>query len=185
MSHKALILVIPSLRRAASNRVLPLSQRATCRSPSERYYFGPFRPSSSAFWCVPYLNWKSVATNLVIKKKVDTVVISHGRKWHQTARRRDQDCVAEGWMEVSVLGSPGNLQIHHKEFRSQSWDDTEQNLNALLVTMVCTEAAAERRGTAERSAGQNSLHLLHRGLTRSAGFRYQGRPRLARGHAAG
>ena len=39
--------------------------------------------------------------------------------------------LAEGWMEMSVLRQSENLQIHHKEFRSQSGDDTEQNLITL------------------------------------------------------
>jgi 5-methylcytosine-specific restriction endonuclease McrA len=47
-------------------------------------------------------------------------------------RLRMQVVKRDGW-KCQNCGSPAKLQIHHKEFRSQSGDDDENNLITLCV----------------------------------------------------
>jgi 5-methylcytosine-specific restriction endonuclease McrA len=39
----------------------------------------------------------------------------------------------DGW-RCQVCGAMSNLEVHHREFRSQSGDDSEQNLITLCIT---------------------------------------------------
>ncbi len=52
----------------------------------------------------------------------------------------------DGW-RCQLCGTRSNLEVHHKEFRSQSGNDSEQNLITLCA--VC-HAAMHRRREAER-----------------------------------
>jgi 5-methylcytosine-specific restriction endonuclease McrA len=54
---------------------------------------------------------------------------------HEQVLRRD------GWI-CQNCGSRSNLEVHHKEFRSQGGDDTEQN----LIT-VCAKCHARLHNT--------------------------------------
>ena len=43
---------------------------------------------------------------------------------------RNQVLTRDGW-RCQACGAMSNLEVHHKEFRSQSGDDSEQNLITL------------------------------------------------------
>ncbi len=45
---------------------------------------------------------------------------------------RQQVLGRDGW-RCQACGTPANLEVHHKEFRSQSGDDSEENLITLCV----------------------------------------------------
>ncbi len=45
---------------------------------------------------------------------------------------RNQILRRDGW-RCQACGTMSNLEVHHKEFRSQSGDDLEQNLITLCV----------------------------------------------------
>ena len=45
---------------------------------------------------------------------------------------RDQVLRRDGW-RCQLCGTMSNLEVHHKEFRSQSGDDSEQNLITLCT----------------------------------------------------
>ncbi len=46
---------------------------------------------------------------------------------------RQQVMRRDGW-RCQSCGTMANLEVHHKQFRSQSGDDTEQNLITLCTT---------------------------------------------------
>jgi 5-methylcytosine-specific restriction endonuclease McrA len=48
----------------------------------------------------------------------------------------------DGW-RCQACGTMSNLEVHHKEFRSQSGDDSEQNLITLCV--VCHASLHQNR----------------------------------------
>jgi 5-methylcytosine-specific restriction endonuclease McrA len=54
---------------------------------------------------------------------------------------RDQVVNRDSW-RCQACGSMSNLEVHHKEFRSQSGDDSEQN----LITLCSTCHAIVHRG---------------------------------------
>jgi 5-methylcytosine-specific restriction endonuclease McrA len=51
---------------------------------------------------------------------------SYRRLWREVLRRDGFRC--------QVCGSMKNLQVHHKKFRSQSGDDSDENLISLWVS---------------------------------------------------
>ena len=53
---------------------------------------------------------------------------------------RNQVLRRDGW-RCQACGAMSNLEVHHKEFRSQSGDDSEQN----LITL-CNECHAALHG---------------------------------------
>jgi 5-methylcytosine-specific restriction endonuclease McrA len=50
---------------------------------------------------------------------------------------RNQVLCRDGW-RCQACGSMSNLEVHHKEFRSQSGDDSEQNLITLCSACHAT-----------------------------------------------
>jgi 5-methylcytosine-specific restriction endonuclease McrA len=54
---------------------------------------------------------------------------------------RNQVLRRDGW-RCQSCGTMSNLEVHHKEFRSQSGDDSEQN----LITLCAECHAALHRG---------------------------------------
>ena len=54
---------------------------------------------------------------------------------------RNQVLYRDGW-RCQSCGSMSNLEVHHRKFRSQSGDDSEQN----LVTLCATCHASVHRG---------------------------------------
>lgn len=58
-----------------------------------------------------------------LRLRLDTV--SHERLRQQVLRR-------DGW-RCQGCGTMTNLQVHHRQYRSQSGDDSEQNLITLCV----------------------------------------------------
>ena len=56
---------------------------------------------------------------------------------------RNQVLGRDGW-RCQACGSMSNLEVHHKELRSHSGDDSEENLITLCST--CHSAAHQRRG---------------------------------------
>ena len=71
---------------------------------------------------------------------------------------RNQVLRRDGW-RCQSCGTMSNLEVHHKEFRSHSGDDCEQN----LIT-VCAECNANLHGRGVDSSSQapivHSLNLL-------------------------
>jgi 5-methylcytosine-specific restriction endonuclease McrA len=57
-------------------------------------------------------------------------------------RLRQQVLRRDGW-RCQSCGAMTNLEVHHKEFRSHSGDDSEQNL---LTLCAACHASAHRRG---------------------------------------
>jgi len=67
---------------------------------------------------------------------------------------RNQVLRRDGW-RCQACGAMSNLEVHHKEFRSQSGDDSEQNLITLCTNChsgihhaqrgVCVARLAQRR----------------------------------------
>jgi len=57
-------------------------------------------------------------------------------------RLRQQVLGRDGW-RCQSCGTMSNLEIHHKEFRSHSGDDSEQNL---ITLCTACHASAHRRG---------------------------------------
>ncbi len=45
---------------------------------------------------------------------------------------REQVLRRDGWM-CQCCGAKSNLEVHHKEFRSQGGDDSEENLTTLCA----------------------------------------------------
>ena len=64
---------------------------------------------------------------------------------------RNQVLSRDGW-RCQDCGTMSNLEVHHKEFRSQSGDDSEQNLITLCTT--CHASVHQNR------AVQGSARLL-------------------------
>jgi 5-methylcytosine-specific restriction endonuclease McrA len=50
---------------------------------------------------------------------------------------RQQVLLRDGW-RCQSCGAMSNLEVHHKEFRSHSGDDTEQNLITLCTSCHAT-----------------------------------------------
>ena len=59
-------------------------------------------------------------------------------------RLREQVLRRDGW-RCQSCGARSNLEVHHKEFRSQGGDDSEENLITLCAG--CHEAKHRRRAT--------------------------------------
>ena len=68
--------------------------------------------------------------------RLDSIAYENLR--HQVLRR-------DGWRGQSC-GAMSNLEVHHKQFRSQSGGDSEENLITLCV--CCLERCTSRGGTA-------------------------------------
>jgi len=54
----------------------------------------------------------------------------------------------QGWVEVSILRSSQNLQVHHKTFRSQQGSDDDSN----LITL-CAGCHAQLHGSRNANCG--------------------------------
>jgi 5-methylcytosine-specific restriction endonuclease McrA len=59
---------------------------------------------------------------------------------------RNQVLRRDGW-RCQACGAMSNLEVHHKEFRSQSGDDSEQNLITLCA--VCHASLHQNRAVQE------------------------------------
>jgi len=70
----------------------------------------------------------------------------------------------DGW-RCQSCGTMSNLEVHHQEFRSQSGDDSEQNLITLCST--CHANVHRSCGEDETSAASKSA-LLRLGLGKAA-----------------